>query len=303
LLQRWGWRAIFYLNFPFCLLGYLLAIFVVRLNAVVKLSIVEKFRRTDWIGAFLFIGSTTSILVGLSFGGVQHPWTSAAALVPIFLGLAGLVVFVLWQIRVSPRSLLPLSLFYCASAFAAFYCAAMNGLLVSSCTIDERLWLTFLELFTGLYYIPFFSMAVKAASPTRSGVDLIPALVFILPGSIVVSVITARLGRFRWAIWVGWSITLIGTGLLLLLDLNVTMAVNATALAVFGLGSGMVLSSVNYGIQSISKVEDSAMAASMYGFMRSLGMPLGVAVSIFRCSRTSTFLMLRSFLEPSSKML
>jgi hypothetical protein len=29
----------------------------------------------------------------------------------------------------------------------------------------------------------------------------------------------------------------------------------------------------------MSKAEDCAMAASMYGFMRSVGMPLGVAVS------------------------
>jgi hypothetical protein len=123
-------------------------------------------------------------------------------------------------------------------------------------------------------------MAVRAASPTRSGVDLMPALVFILPGSIVVSALTTRLGRFRWAIWTGWTITLVGAGMVYLLDLNTAMGVRATTLGVFGLGSGMVLSSVNYGIQSISKVEDSAMAASMYGFMRSLGMPIGVAVSI-----------------------
>jgi hypothetical protein len=104
---------------------------VVRLNATVKLSVIEKFRRTDWIGAILFIASTTIILLGLSWGGVQKPWKSAATLVPIFVGLASLVVFVIWQIRIAPNSLLPMSLFYCPSAFAAFYCAAMNGLLVS----------------------------------------------------------------------------------------------------------------------------------------------------------------------------
>lgn len=41
----------------------------------------------------------------------------------------------------------------------------------------------------------------------------------------------------------------------------------------------MILTSVNIGIQAISRVEDSVMAASMYGFMRSLGMPVGVAVA------------------------
>lgn len=43
----------------------------------------------------------------------------------------------------------------------------------------------------------------------------------------------------------------------------------------------MILTSVNVGIQAISKPEDCAMAASMYEFLRSLGMPWLVP-----CSRT-----------------
>lgn len=40
----------------------------------------------------------------------------------------------------------------------------------------------------------------------------------------------------------------------------------------------MLLTGVNVGTQAISKAEDRAMAGCMYGFMRSLGMPIGVAV-------------------------
>jgi hypothetical protein len=53
----------------------------------------------------------------------------------------------------------------------------------------------------------------------------------------------------------------------------------AAALTVFGIGVGMVLTSVNVGIQAIAKVGDCAMAASMYTFFRSLGMPLGIVLS------------------------
>jgi len=72
--------------------------------------------------------------------------------------------------------------------------------------------------------------------------------------------------------------TTLGAGLLLLLDLHTSYGVLAAVLAVFGIGTGMVLTSVNVGVQAISRVEDCAMAASMYGFFRSLGMPLGVAL-------------------------
>jgi MFS family permease len=122
-------------------------------------------------------------------------------------------------------------------------------------------------------------MSVRSASSVRAGVDLLPSLIFIVPGSIIVAGLTTRLGRWRWAVWSGWVITILGVGLLLLLDLHTSYAAFAAIFAVFGIGSGMVLTSVNVGIQAISKVEDCAMAASMYGFFRSLGMPLGVALS------------------------
>jgi fucose permease len=93
--------------------------------------------------------------------------------------------------------------------------------------------------------------------------------------------LTARLGRFRWAIWLGWAITTTACGLFIIFDLQTKEVVIYVALAIFGIGTGMVLTSVNVGIQAISKVEDCAMAASMYGFFRSLGMPIGVAVSRF----------------------
>ena len=122
-------------------------------------------------------------------------------------------------------------------------------------------------------------MSVRGSSSTRAGVDILPGLIIMIPGSIIVAGVTTRIGRWRWAIWSGWAISVLGLGLFLLFDLHTSYAVFAVILAVFGIGSGMVITSVNVGIQAISKVEDCAMAASMYGFFRSLGMPLGVALS------------------------
>lgn len=123
-------------------------------------------------------------------------------------------------------------------------------------------------------------MSVRATTSTDAGVALFPAVCLLIPGSVVVSVLTARLGRFRWAIWGGWAVTTLACGLLILFDIHSSKAVLAVVLAIFGIGTGMVLTSVNVGIQAISKPENCAMAASMYGFFRSLGMPLGVAVSL-----------------------
>ncbi|KAJ4407042.1 hypothetical protein N0V91_004208 [Didymella pomorum] len=263
LVEHASWRWCFHINYPFCGIGFIVAACFVRMNATTELTFAQKLKQTDWIGALLFIGSFTSFLIGLSFGGVQHPWTSAATLVPLIVGAAGIGVFLGWQVYRKPHSLLPMSIFYNWSAIAAFYNAMINGLV----------------LFTALYYVPFFFMSVRAQSPTKAGIDLFPAVCFLIPGSIVVAALTARLGRFRWAIWLGWAITTTACGLFIIFDLHTRLIVIAVALALFGIGSGMVLTSVNVGIQAISKVEDCAMAASMYGFFRSLGMPIGVALS------------------------
>ncbi|KAF2437973.1 MFS general substrate transporter [Karstenula rhodostoma CBS 690.94] len=262
-VQHSTWRWCFYINFPFCFLGFVLAFGFIRLNAVAKLTLAQKLGQMDWVGAVLFLGSTTVFLIGLSWGGIQYAWTSVQTLAPLILGLAGVAAFVAWQLRIRPRSLIPMSIFYCPSAIAAFYCALVNGIV----------------LFSALYYVPFYCMSVRGSSPIRAGVELFPAVFLLLPGSIIVAALTTRLGSFRWAIWMGWALVTLGAGLLMLLDLHTKYVVLAVALGVMGVGFGKVLTSVNVGIQAISKVEDAAMSASMYAFMRSLGMPLGVAIS------------------------
>lgn len=124
----------------------------VRMNATTEITLAQKLKQTDWIGAFLFVGSFTSFLVGLSFGGVQHPWTSVATLVPLIAGVAGIATFLGWQGYRKPHSLLPMSIFYNWSAIAAFYNAMINGLVVSAVQPPPKILLltrcSFSQLFT-----------------------------------------------------------------------------------------------------------------------------------------------------------
>jgi Na+/melibiose symporter-like transporter len=120
---------------------------------------------------------------------------------------------------------------------------------------------------------------VRGGTPVDSGVNIFPVVCLLLPSSVVVSVLTTVMGRFRWAIWGGWVLTTLGSGLLLLLDKETKTAVWAGVFAVFGVGNGMVLTSVNIGTQAISEPENCGRAASMYAFIRTLGMSVGVAVS------------------------
>lgn len=259
--QHLSWRWCFYANFPFCLFGFIFVPIYVKLSTE-KTSVLAKLGRVDWLGATLFIGSMTSFLVGLSWAGVQYEWTSVPVVAPMAVGAVGVALSLVWERFGAREPFLRPSLFHSPSAVAAYLCAWCQGFL----------------LFCALYYIPFYFMSVRFADATQSGINIFPVTCLLLPGSILVSYLTSRLGRFRWAIWTGWVITVVGCGLLVLLDQDTSIPLWAGILSLFGVGNGMVLTSVNVGIQAISRLEDCGRAASMYAFMRTLGMTIGVAV-------------------------
>ncbi|KAK1776661.1 major facilitator superfamily domain-containing protein [Copromyces sp. CBS 386.78] len=255
------WRWCFYLNFPFCAMGLLLVPAFVKLTTK-KTSLGSKLARVDWLGGFLFIGGLTSFLVGMSWAGIQFEWRSVQTIVPMTVGGVSVLGSFIWERYGAREPFLRASLFRSRSAIAAYGCALFQGLI----------------LFCALYYVPFYFTAVRFTSPTQSGLNIFPVTCLLLPGSIIISLMTSRLGRFRWSIWSGWVLATIGCGLLHYLRQDTKTAIWAVILAIFGIGHGMLLTSVNVGIQAISRVEDAGSAAAMYAFMRTLGMSLGVAI-------------------------
>ncbi|KAK3385336.1 major facilitator superfamily domain-containing protein, partial [Podospora didyma] len=260
-VEHADWSWCFYINFPFCLLGLVLVPLTVRLSTE-KTSLGSKLGRVDWLGGLLFIGGLTSFLVGMSWAGIQYEWEDVHVVAPMVVGALSVLAAIFWEIYGAREPFLRPSLFYSPSAIAAYGCALLQGFI----------------LFCSLYYVPFYFTAVRFVSPTQAGLDVFPVTCFLLPGSIVISLIASRTGRFRWAIWGGWALTATSCGLFIFFDENTETVVWAAILAVFGIGHGMLLTSVNVGIQAISRVQDAGRAAAMYAFMRTLGMSIGVAV-------------------------
>ena len=97
-----------------------------------------------------------------------------------------------------------------------------------------------------------------------------------------VSALTSHLmsqrGRFRWAVLTGWFFTVVGVGHLPLMDEDTSTVRSAITFVVFGVGVGMTLCSINFAIQAMVEQHDAGKAASMYTFIRSVGMSVGVAV-------------------------
>jgi MFS family permease len=256
-----AWRWIFWINLPICGLGFVAVVMFLNLSKVPG-AFLPKVTRFDWAGVVLLAGSTTAFLMSISWGNVMFPWSSWRTFVPLILGLLGLVGFVFYEARVAKEPIIRIAIFKQRTALVCYLGTFIHGII----------------LWSLLYYLPLYYECVKDYTPVISGVAAFPETFTVAPASIVVGVLVSKWGRFRWAIWIGWSLSVLGMGLLYLLTPRTTIPEWLFLNLVAGLGLGMLFSSLGYGTQAAAEEKDVAFAASMYTFSRSFGQSIGVAI-------------------------
>jgi len=100
----------------------------------------------------------------------------------------------------------------------------------------------------------------------------------IAPIAVLVGFLVAHFGKYRWSIWLGWLCTTLGTGLLLLLDVDTSVPAWIFLNLVGGLGIGMLYPALGYGVQASSSDADMAYAVTLLAFFRNFGQTIGVAI-------------------------
>ena len=137
---------------------------------------------------------------------------------------------------------------------------------------------TRLQLFALNYYLVLYLMACKLYSPIMAGVLLLPFGLAVIPVSGVTGTLIARFGHYKWAIWLGWALSIIGLGLSILLDVHTSTVAIVFIFMCAGAGQGLLLIAHSVAVQAACKPEDAGHASSMYSFSRSFGLCLGVIV-------------------------
>ncbi|KAI1828710.1 MFS general substrate transporter [Xylaria intraflava] len=257
------WQWVFYINFPFCAIGLLSVPFVFR---QLKLQNQPPLRvavlRVDWFGSFLFIGGVSSFLIGLSWGGVQYNWNSYQTWVPILLGGISTIVSLVYEGYVPRVPFIHLSVWKNTSACLVFVMATVGGL----------------ELYTHLYYLPFYMISVKGLSTTLTGVYIMATTLLVVPITIISGRLIARFGAFRWAIQLGFACLIVSNGVLTLINQHRSLVAHLFLILSISFGHGFLILSLNIATQAISSARDVAYAVSMFTFLRQFGMCIGVAI-------------------------
>lgn len=255
------WRWIFWINLPFIGVGVVMVPLFLRLN-IIPQRIAAKLRRVDWIGTVIFVGSMTSFLIPLTWGGVMYSWSSWRTLVPLLIGLAGMVGFCFYEAYLAPEPLLRLSVFRNRTTNIAYLTTTLHGMI---------LWCL-------LYYMPLYFEAVKDYSPVISGVALFPSTFTVAPMAVVTGILITRFASYRWAIWLGWAISTLGLGLLVLLKVHTSIPQWIFIDLISGIGLGILFPALQFELQAASSSQDMAFAVAVFVFTRSLGQTFGIAI-------------------------
>jgi len=255
--QRW----IFYINFPFIGIGSVFVLIFMRTRFRPS-NVSKQLREFDWVGTIVFIGSTTAFLIGLTWGGVQHPWSSYQTLLPIIIGVVGLLLFAVQQARFAAHPIIPLVVFNNRTTVVSYFGTIITGFV---------LWCI-------LYYMPFYFEAVKGYSNVIAGVALFPQTFTVAPAGALAGALLTKTGKYRWSIWLGWTLGTLGLGLFCVLDVHTSIPSWIFLNLVSGVGLGFLFPAIATAIQASVASEHVAIAIAIFSFFRSVGQALGVAI-------------------------
>jgi EmrB/QacA subfamily drug resistance transporter len=250
-----SWRWIFYINLPFGLAA--LAVLAVALPPRP-----ERTRRSiDYLGAGLMAAALSGIVLLTDLGGMVYPWAS-----PQILGLAALVAGALagfvWAERRAAEPVLPLRLF----GNRTFTLSATIGLSVA------------FALYGSVTYLPVFLQVVRAASPTESGLQMLPMTGGTLLTSIVVGQLISRHGRYKIFPLLGMTAVALGLFLLSRVSPETSASWLLFHVLLLGLGLGMTMQVLLIAAQNAADYRDLGIATSGAILFRLIGGSTGTAV-------------------------
>ena len=140
------WRWIFYVNLP---VGGL-ALIVIWITMPRRRDV--RPRSIDWLGASVLALGTTSLLLGLVWGGRQYAWTSAPVVATLAAAAVLLVVFGVWERRVV-EPILPFDVLRNPIVLSSILCMGLIGM----------------AMFGTIAYVPLFVQGVIGTSATSTG--------------------------------------------------------------------------------------------------------------------------------------
>jgi EmrB/QacA subfamily drug resistance transporter len=250
-----SWRWVFYINIPVGLLAA--ATIFVGLSGEKRTK--EKVV-IDYAGVITLIIGIVSLLLGLSIGGKNYPWSSAQVLTLFSTAIIFLVFFVFIE-KKAEDPILSMHLFK-NKVFAA---VNIVGFLMG------------FGMFGAIMFLPLFLQGVLGVSATSSGNTMIPMMASMMLTSILGGKLVTKI-QFRFQLAFGMLIMAVGFYMLSTMSVTTSQLEAITNIVVLGLGMGLVMPTLTIAVQSVFPPSERGVVTAATQFFRSIGSTLGMTI-------------------------
>ena len=252
---NWSWRWIFYINMP---IG---GAALVYLWATLHLPRKRVEHKIDWWGAAVIAIGASAIVLLTSWGGSQYAWGSWQIVALEIISALALVAF-FWVESRAAEPMLPLHVFKNRNFSLA---SGMSFLLGTA-------------MLGALTFLPLYQQTVQGASPTVSGLLLIPMMLGSTVTSLISGQVTSRTGRYKILPIIGAAIMTAAMFLLTQLGPHTTRLTSALIFVVFGVGMGFLMQITSLIAQNSVPQKDMGVASSSRAFFQQIGGSMGVSL-------------------------
>lgn len=227
-----------------------------------KTPMLDGLKAIDWLGVLLVTGGTVMFLLGLEYGGVSFPWSSATVICLVVFGLITIVLFIINEWKLAKYPMMPLRLFSKSSNLAALAVCWAHGMVFIS----------------GTYFFPLYFQAVLGANPILSGVYLFPFVISLSFTSAFVGIFIKKTGHYLPPIWLGLFFMTVGFGLYIDLPVGPTWGRIFPFQIIAGIGVGPNFQAPLIALQTLVPPRDIATATATFGFIRNISTAISVVI-------------------------
>ncbi|KAH6675189.1 putative MFS multidrug transporter [Halenospora varia] len=261
------WRWCFYINLPIGGFVAALLVFTHVPDQIPKPAPVAVLKtlpsKLDLIGFALFAPAVVQLLLALQWGGITYAWNSSK-IIGLFCGAgATFIVWLAWDYHKGDKAMIPFSL-------------AGKKIIWSSC-VTYGLFMG--QLFTISYYLPIYFQAVKGASPTMSGVYVLPIVGCHILVGLSSGVLIGKVGYYLPFIVVGSMLVSISNGLLSTLSPETSTGKWVGYQIIGGVGRGLGMQPPIIAVQNNLQPAQIPIAMALLMFAQAFGGALFLSLS------------------------
>lgn len=257
------WRWTFFINVPIAIAAFVvIAIFCPQLRHAGKFKI-------DYIGVVLLSAALTLLVLSLEntaeiFEGflASSGWSLAGLRVVLLSVVALLIAALVFVERRHEQPILTLSFF-----------TNKNFLLIMGIAMTVGA-----AMLGSILYLTQFNQQVFGASPTESGLMLLPMIGGLMVTSIITGQLVAKTGHYKRFMIIGFLTAAIAIGALTSLTPESSYLHEAIIMVFVGVGIGAAMPLLNIAVQNEFSPKLLGAATSSSQLFRGLGSTIGVAV-------------------------